>query len=741
MSRRRGEFEHRTSIFEGAYRAWSHLGGIDPRDIVSKSPSDLDPLTFPHTQDPRLVSSDPSALHTSLSSKDLATAATASTSSGTSATVPPVLPHTTAPSSSSAAIKTTQDENAATGAEEQIYPYEPLPRSGLAHPFVQAIISPWLGPDAEHEDTQIGLTTLRTWWQHRRKGESTSAKSALGTEKMKSVVDGYTRHFFNLALVLVMQDGEQPPRTLAKRVKEMEKEGMEFPPPKKESRKGSDRFASGTVGSFSAMAAMSGGTTSQGGGGGSRGGGGRRLLGIEGAVPEYSCCSSSVFDLGSTHNGAAGAGAVNFRNGGGIGGGGGGGGYGNVRMKDGNVSAGSGAGSNSNTNSSYGDPTKTPVVFVSEGGDIQIAMSVSGITCGNCVKIIETVLKGVNGQPSPIQGILDAAADRDLSVVLIKIEKSSYAKRIAHEAKESLRMVGYDAVAKEMAIIDPKSGSTLDLAVLRTAFDIVAATDSRDVFDWSLSCTCPDNGVVRNDCLRHSQMNKRIFEAFDERQEQVKDFMGGCGRRYGLACSCGVNCQCESGRCCGPLAATTSGMGVNNVVMSHDGVASENGSCGRQFSNSLGLNARGFVRSLRDTSSMGQMSHGGNVGIAVLPHNFTQHVSANQFFDANNIQATMVQSQPSFDGMSMAMRVPTTPIRTGNSSSMTSDRIDAGERMERNPISAHPQQQQQQQQHLMNDYMRNMNNGSGNFGGYTWKPESMDNKSNIMNHSMFWNSS
>mmetsp|Transcript_8685 Transcript_8685/g.16387 ORF Transcript_8685/g.16387 Transcript_8685/m.16387 type:complete len:448 (+) Transcript_8685:196-1539(+) len=333
MSRRRGEFEHRTSIFEGAYRAWSHLGGIDPRDIVSKSPSDLDPLTFPHTQDPRLVSNDPSALHTTLSSKDLATAApvataaTASTSSGTSATVPPVLPHTTAPSSSSAAIKTTQDENAATGAEEQIYPYEPLPRSGLAHPFVQAIISPWLGPDAEHEDTQIGLTTLRTWWQHRRKGESTSAKSALGTEKMKSVVDGYTRHFFNLALVLVMQDGEQPPRTLAKRVKEMEKEGMEFPPPKKESRKGSDRFASGTVGSFSAMAAMSGGTTSQGGGGGgSRGGGGRRLLGIEGAVPEYSCCSSSVFDLGSTHNGAAGAGAVNFRNGGGIGGGGGGGG-------------------------------------------------------------------------------------------------------------------------------------------------------------------------------------------------------------------------------------------------------------------------------------------------------------------------------------------------------------------------------------------------------------------------------
>ena len=41
MSRRRGEFEHRTSIFEGAFRAWSHLGGLDPVDLETKPTSEV----------------------------------------------------------------------------------------------------------------------------------------------------------------------------------------------------------------------------------------------------------------------------------------------------------------------------------------------------------------------------------------------------------------------------------------------------------------------------------------------------------------------------------------------------------------------------------------------------------------------------------------------------------------------------------------------------------------------------
>lgn len=113
MSRRRGEFEHRTSIFEGAFRAWSHLGGLEPEDLENKPASEMDPLTNPIEHDTRL--------------------------GGSSKIVNP------------------------DGTTRREYPYEPLPRSGLAHPYVQAILSPWLGPDADNEAIQLGLTTLRTW--------------------------------------------------------------------------------------------------------------------------------------------------------------------------------------------------------------------------------------------------------------------------------------------------------------------------------------------------------------------------------------------------------------------------------------------------------------------------------------------------------------------------------------------------------------------------------------------------
>jgi hypothetical protein len=105
MSRRRGEFEHRTTIFEGAFRAWSHLGGLDPEQLETASVADLDPLTNPIRNDPRL--------------------------SGKSGTI------------------TSED-----GSTRREYPYEPLPRAGLAHPFVQvcglfflySTVWPWWTP-------------------------------------------------------------------------------------------------------------------------------------------------------------------------------------------------------------------------------------------------------------------------------------------------------------------------------------------------------------------------------------------------------------------------------------------------------------------------------------------------------------------------------------------------------------------------------------------------------------------
>jgi len=209
----------------------------------------------------------------------------------------------------------------------------------------------------------------------------------------------------------------------------------------------------------------------------------------------------------------------------------------------------------------YGDPTKMPVVFVSANGDIQIAMSITGITCAQCVKMIETVLRGVDGSPSPIEGLLDAVGDKDLSGTIIKISKASDAKRIAFQASALLSMLGYKAVAREMDVVD-----NVNMDSLKLAYDVVAATDQKDVFDWKLKCSCPDNGIIRSDCVRHSQMNKRIFEAFDRREKQLKDHVSGCGRKNGLPCTCAPGtCKCKSGTCCAIKAEQIPNISNHNI--------------------------------------------------------------------------------------------------------------------------------------------------------------------------------
>jgi copper chaperone CopZ len=490
MSRRRGEFEHRTSIFEGAFRAWSHLGGLLPEDLENKSTTDLDPLNFPLENDPRLGNKKGTIVYPD-------------------------------------------------GTTRREYPYEPLPRSGLAHPYVQAILSPWLGPDADNEAIQLGLTTLRTWWQHRRKGESGSATAALGTEKMKGVVEGYTRHFFTLAHCLVMNDREQPPRTLHSKMKDLEKLRS-----KRNKKRAREEEAGKLVASALSTAspvpeavvapAFDDGTSA-----GIRSdlmdsnlsplerlhAAQRRQLaesgGIHAVIP-VSGSEMAANDMTATPlihiKGKCMPGKVNLpeildqvnhhatqlahrgdR-------------HGDVPM------AISSSDANANRNGQelrpedqqqqrapkYGDPNMTPVVFVSGNGDIQVSMAVNGITCAHCVKIVETVLKGCNGNKSPIDGLLDAAADRVLNSVLIKIDKAGSAKRIAFESARNLAMVGYTAKIKEMSIVghgaDEKA--TLDLGALSTAFEVIANTDSEDVFDWTIACTCPDNGVLRDDCAR-----------------------------------------------------------------------------------------------------------------------------------------------------------------------------------------------------------------------------------------------
>jgi hypothetical protein len=633
MSRRRGEFEHRTSIFEGAFRAWSHLGGLDPVDVETKPASELDPLANPIDHDFRLGPGGGGG---------------------------------GGPSSSFRR----GGADAASGSKRE-YPYEPLPRAGLAHPYVQAILSPWLGPDADNEAIQLGLTTLRTWWQHRRKGESGSAVAALGTEKMKGVVEGYTRHFFTLAHCLVVNDKEQPPRSLHIKMKELDKArkrgggagGLSSSSGKLGgSLTSSASLVSSSLASAASMAmqpvgeelvaslqadltdgsltplerlhaaqrrqlAEAGGLGASGASAGSAfggGGGGGALASISSAsssilppiIPIKGRCIPGKIDLPGivdavtrqasqmVHRGAVGvsgaavgqqalpdaAGSLSPL----------GGGLGGARGRspsDSSYSQHPGQQQASplqrqtsgaqqlqqQQQPAYGDPNSTPVVFVSGNGDIQIAMTVDGITCAHCVKIVETVLKGCNGNKSPIDGLLDAAADRALCSVLIRIDRASSARRIAHEASRNLAMVGYIAKAKEMPIVgsgaDPKA--IADLGTLSTAFEVVAATDPKDFFDWNLPCTCPDNGVVREDCprcdedaarecafckdigsprsltvlflsrnfsaaRRHSQMNKGIFDAFAARESQVADYMAGCGMKFGMDCTCGPDCRCKN---------------------------------------------------------------------------------------------------------------------------------------------------------------------------------------------------
>lgn len=478
MSRRRGEFEHRTSIFEGAFRAWSHLGGLEPEELESKPSTELDPLSNPIENDVRL-----------LGKKENKASA--------------VNPN---------------------GSQRRQFPYEPLPRSGLAHPYVQAILSPWLGPDADNDAIQLGLTTLRTWWQHRRKGESGSAIAALGTDKMKGVVEGYTRHFFTLAHCLIINDKEQPPRTLHGKMKELEKVRGK----KKKKRSKNDsldlvNLAPGGGGlngdpaidilkdsNLSPLERLHMAQQRQLNDGGVLGG-----MGANDPLPVIEIknkCVPGKPDLPGIVDKVTRAASQLAHSGGG-----------RSSMTPSIVVSGDAGGNN------VGDADNIPIVYVSESRDVMIVMTVDGITCAHCVKIVETVLRGCNGNKSPIDGLLDAAADRTLNAILIRIDRTSNARRIALEAARNLAMVGYTALAKTMPTTIDKNGTPTKISQSEfdNAFETLGQMDPKDLFDWSAPCSCPDNGVAREDCQRHGQMNNVLLDSFEDRANGVRRLLCG----------------------------------------------------------------------------------------------------------------------------------------------------------------------------------------------------------------------
>lgn len=521
MSRREEEFKHRTSIFEGAYRAWSHLGGMDVEVLfdATKSVKDFDPIQHPLLHDKRISGSGNKK-------------------------------------GSNHSINTNDD-----GTVRMEYPYEPLPRCGLTHPYIQAILSPWLGPNADQDAIELGLATLRTWWQHRRKGENKSALRILGTNKMRIIVDKYTKHFFDLAYCLVTNDNVQAPRTLHLKLKQSDKLKHRFMAHRSNS-------TGSNVDDDDDMSASMNSTQQQPSSLPFPADELAHLTPLErmhiiqknalqqNADADYSRSSNNVIHI----KGKCLPGKIDLP---GI--------VDAVKRHANNLAHRGGSGnvndSGSNNNylndmesddvsvqqQEYGDPTTTPLIFVSSRNEYSIVLKVEGITCAHCVKIVETVLKGcagansMNGNKSPINGLLDAAADHGVSSVIILIDHPLHAKRIAYESKRNLSLVGYvaQAITVPLESLSDKSGvgndkdpsSTIsqqrqaqrDL-LLRSMIDIAKAYPI-DFFDFHAPCTCPDSGVYRMNCPRHSQMDDDMFDKLSDHQRRVIEYVQS--KRFG----------------------------------------------------------------------------------------------------------------------------------------------------------------------------------------------------------------
>eukprot|EP00957_Ditylum_brightwellii_P035868 2718401-Ditylum_brightwellii.AAC.1 len=128
----KGDFAHRTSVFEGAYRAWSYLGGLDHHDINSSSIVKFDRIAHSLENDKHLQE---------------------------------------------------EGTNSDSAPERRMYKYKPLPQLEFSHPFVRSVLQVWLNNDQESTtdsspstdaDNNIkkSFSVLSTWWRHRKKGQS-----------------------------------------------------------------------------------------------------------------------------------------------------------------------------------------------------------------------------------------------------------------------------------------------------------------------------------------------------------------------------------------------------------------------------------------------------------------------------------------------------------------------------------------------------------------------------------------
>jgi hypothetical protein len=466
MSRRPDEFKHRTSIFEGAYRAWSHLGGLDPEELQSKSAQELDPTTYTRALDNRR-----------------------SPSQSTSA-------------SGASSVATTGSSSNCSGGE---YPYERLPTLGIAHPYVRAILALWLGPQSNDEATKVGLATLRVWWQHRSKGLNKTALKVLEDNEFQAIIDRYASHFFKLIHNLVVHDNVQVPRTLQTKLRRAERlrnlnrlqnvSTADLKQPDSSSAAAYLRVSKLVREGVASMGAAAPHASMH-----------FKGKGVPGKVETPSRLASSML----TQHEASQSMSPWFTQ----------------QRRDSDRS--SVCSSITDSKPPYDwdrgdDPTTTPVVFQTmTTGHTLILLEVEGIMSPNSVRIVESVLRGCqpHENPSPITGLLDAVAHQDLSSVILRIDdagmtaadRSATAKRVAFEASQNLAMVGYTAHAKQVALMpSPFEALGVDytlppraspLQALQETVATYAAAYPFDFFDFTKSCSCPIQGASCPNCPR-----------------------------------------------------------------------------------------------------------------------------------------------------------------------------------------------------------------------------------------------
>jgi len=161
------------------------------------------------------------------------------------------------------------------------------------------------------------------------------------------------------------------------------------------------------------------------------------------------------------------------------------------------------------------DRAAPPIVYVSCNGDMQLIMRVEDVTCAHDLMIVETVLKGCSSKPSPVHGLLDAVADYRERIILVKFDQSADSKKIARVATKRLAMFGYTA---EVAAIENETKATFDVMGI-----MMDACSSKNIFDWSIPCSCPNIGGTQKNCGRHSQSFSRILDDFRDREAQVRE--------------------------------------------------------------------------------------------------------------------------------------------------------------------------------------------------------------------------